>query len=356
MANADGSHKYKLSVINKYKQPLCFHAAGINIANLPIFYYHNKTAWMQVSIWYHFLKQFNEYMQISHRQVILISDNAPTHPHPDMPPKSYTGPSPPCLSHVRLIYIDPNLTAYLQPLDAGIIAAFKAAYRRKYASLLVSRYNSNPTAAVEWKLNVLEAINLAIAAWDEIPASTIFHCWQKTGIHPYIDRAIVGRHDQFLTDIQQATRISVASLLNHTTDQAPDVEQITKLYLQHDEDVATTDVSTVCISEHVADCISAGLTSIAGIDNDLESNYKEDIPAEIPTLITGTAALNALEDLQNYFLSLPISTLPPVLATHIGQTNISDIAVLLSSTRQSLNQYLETQKTQSNLDKWIQRS
>lgn len=98
---------------------------------------------MQVSIWFHFLHQFNEYMRISHRQVILISDNAPTHPHPSSPPKNYTGSQPPTLTHIQLIYIEPNLTAFLQPLDAGIIATFKAAYRRKYANLLVGRYNKN---------------------------------------------------------------------------------------------------------------------------------------------------------------------------------------------------------------------
>ena len=121
-------------------------------------------------------------MRIAHRQVVLISDNAPTHPDPVSPPKNYTGVCPPSLTHVRILYIDPNLTAYLQPLDTGIIAAFKAAYCRKYASLLVCQYNTNSTTVVDWKLNILEAINLAVEAWDDIPPSTIFHCWQKTGI------------------------------------------------------------------------------------------------------------------------------------------------------------------------------
>jgi len=85
-----------------------------------------------------------------------------------MAPTNYIGSPPPVMSNIEVIYIDPNLTPYLQPLDAGIIAAFKAAYRRKYASLLVSRYNADPTTAVEWKLNILEAINLAVEAWDEI--------------------------------------------------------------------------------------------------------------------------------------------------------------------------------------------
>ena len=83
---------------------------------------------MQVTIWFSFLQQFNEQMRVTQYYVVLISDNAPTHAHPSSPPKNYQGLPPPSLTNVKLIYIDPNLTAYLQPLDAGIIASFKAAY------------------------------------------------------------------------------------------------------------------------------------------------------------------------------------------------------------------------------------
>lgn len=99
-------------------------------------------------------------MRIALHQVILISDNAPTHPHPLSPPKSYSGSPQPHLTNVQLIYIDPNLSAF----DAGIIAAFKVAYRRKYASLLVSRFHARTTSGltVDWKINILEAINLGV--------------------------------------------------------------------------------------------------------------------------------------------------------------------------------------------------
>ena len=43
VVNIDGSHKYKLSVINTYKQPLCFCAAGINLAKLPVYDYYYTT-------------------------------------------------------------------------------------------------------------------------------------------------------------------------------------------------------------------------------------------------------------------------------------------------------------------------
>jgi len=52
---------------------------------------------------------------------------------------------------------------------AGILQTLSK-LRRKYSSFLVPRYNTNPEAMIIWKLNVLEATNLAVEAWDEIPA------------------------------------------------------------------------------------------------------------------------------------------------------------------------------------------
>ena len=71
-----------------------------------------------------------------------------------------------------------------------------------------------------------------------LPPSTIFHCWQKTGILVQIDRSSVGRYDQFLSDLPASTKISVASLLNHddqaTASQSEAViEEITEGHLNY---------------------------------------------------------------------------------------------------------------------------
>lgn len=105
--------------------------------------------------------------------------------------------------------------------------------------------------------------------------------------------------------------------------------------------------------DHVVECIYAVLTSPEGIDNDLESLYEGDSPPP-PSIISGSTALTILDDLNQYFLSLSITQLPPVPGA--TATNISDLAKVLSLTQQSLAQYLESKKTQSNLDSWLQHS
>ena len=146
--------------------------------------------------------------------------------------------------------------------------------------------------------------------------------------------------------------ISITSLLNHddqaTTSQSEAIiKEITKGYLNYVHNHVKPFL--VPMHEHVYECIQAGLTTLDGMDNDLESLYEGDISPTPPPIING---LTALEDLSHYFHSLSISLLPSVPGT--PSTNISDLVKLLSTTRQSPHQHLESQKKQSNLDGWVQ--
>ena len=77
---------------------------------------------------------------------------------------------------------------------------------------------------------------------------------------------------------------------------------------------------------YVWTCLWAGLTTLDGMDNDLESLYEGDISLTPPPIINGLTTLTFLEDLSHYLRSLPISLLPSVPGT-LG-TNISDLVKL----------------------------
>ncbi|PWW72651.1 DDE-domain-containing protein [Tuber magnatum] len=119
-------------------------------------------------------------MHINCRHIALISDNCPSHPPPERPPIDYTGPPPPTLTNITLIYLPPCKTAYLQPLDMGTIKSFKAAYRRLYAEYMVERFNE--FGATLEKIDILKAIYLSSMAWDSVTPWTIQNCWTKTNI------------------------------------------------------------------------------------------------------------------------------------------------------------------------------
>ena len=99
-------------------------------------------------------------MAAQNRHIALVTDNCPSHPRPNSPPKAYCGPPPPVLTHVVLVYLPKNTTPFFQPLDQGIIRSFKASYRRKYAQKMVHYFNEHQKASPQ--LNILEAIYLIV--------------------------------------------------------------------------------------------------------------------------------------------------------------------------------------------------
>ena len=125
------------------------------------------------------------------------------------------------------------------------------------------------------------------------------------GILPGIERSTVGQYNQYLISLQEATRISVTSLLNPDTTTA-EIEAITEQYLHHDEDIPDrhAEPSIISMSRHVSECINAGLTSATGIANDLKSTDEGNmVSIPVPTAVT------FLQDLTFYFQSLSFSFL-----------------------------------------------
>ena len=75
-ANMDGSEKYPLLVIGKFKNPRAFK----NVAHLPLNYDHNKKAWMTGKIFIPFMRKMNNQFKAQKQQVAIIPDNCSAHP------------------------------------------------------------------------------------------------------------------------------------------------------------------------------------------------------------------------------------------------------------------------------------
>jgi hypothetical protein len=118
-ANADGSHKLNLLVIGKYANPRCF--KNVKIDNLPIMYRSNSKAWMLATLFQEWLQDFDRRVYQKHKgqRVLLLLDNCSSHK-----PDGLT------LQCVDVHFLPPNTTSKIQPMDAGIIVAFKRHYRR----------------------------------------------------------------------------------------------------------------------------------------------------------------------------------------------------------------------------------
>eukprot|EP00042_Codosiga_hollandica_P025268 m.111195 g.111195 ORF g.111195 m.111195 type:complete len:186 (+) comp51818_c0_seq18:493-1050(+) len=128
--NATGSHKLPLFMIGKSKIPHCFRMADAASRQHNVTYASQSNSWMDsetCSRW--FSSVFLPAIRAKHgsQKVVLYWDNAPAHPNT-------FGID----SQVKIIFLPENLTSRYQPLDAGVISAFK----RRYRTSLLDAYDA----------------------------------------------------------------------------------------------------------------------------------------------------------------------------------------------------------------------
>ncbi|KAF5383069.1 hypothetical protein D9615_004968 [Tricholomella constricta] len=169
-ANASGTEKFPPFIIGKAKQPRAFQKK--TGADLGFYYRNNAKAWMTTVLYQEWIRDWDAQLRLSGRKVLLLQDNFSAHNPPDD------------LTNIRVENFSPNLTAHVQPLDAGIIRCFKAHYRSRFMNRAIDRYDSGVTPADIYSINILESMRMADAAWKEVDTTTIRNCWRKSGILP----------------------------------------------------------------------------------------------------------------------------------------------------------------------------
>ncbi|XP_063410388.1 tigger transposable element-derived protein 6-like, partial [Mytilus trossulus] len=155
-------------VIGKAKKPRCF--KNINVNNLPVIWQSSKKAWMTTYIFTEWIQQINKKMKTKKRKILLFLDNATSHSD------SVT------LSNVTIKFFPPNTTSKLQPLDLGIIRAFKARYRKHMLKHVITKIdNCTDNTSLTKEINVLDAVHWIDKSWSDTKESTIASCFRNAG-------------------------------------------------------------------------------------------------------------------------------------------------------------------------------
>ncbi|XP_037523566.1 tigger transposable element-derived protein 4-like [Rhipicephalus sanguineus] len=160
----DGSDKRPLLVIGKPKKPRGF----AKVLSMPVLYTHNRKAWMMGEIFRKWLTDLDKEMFAKKRKVLLLLVNCSAH-HVNTH-----------LRAVEILFLPPDTTAKMQPMDQGVIANFKVHYRRR---VIERRLTDIRTAdnAIDLKVPLVKAVFFASGAWRDVKSETILHCFEKAG-------------------------------------------------------------------------------------------------------------------------------------------------------------------------------
>ena len=115
---ADGSKVSEPDVVSKSISPTCVKNIQKKARPSMVHYFSNNKAWRRTEIMENVLGLLDRKLRLEGRKVVLFFDNAPCHP------KTLQNN----LTSMILIFLPKYTTSRLQPLDAGIIRAFKYKY------------------------------------------------------------------------------------------------------------------------------------------------------------------------------------------------------------------------------------
>jgi len=101
---------------------------------------------------------------------VLLIDNARCHPSA----KSLS------TDQIKIIYLPPNTTSLIQPMDQGIIESFKRKYRLLFLTSLLYTHKNGTNVATHLKtINIKDVIYWVADAYNSITAQTICKCWKQ---------------------------------------------------------------------------------------------------------------------------------------------------------------------------------
>ena len=154
------------------------------------------------------------------RNIALIIDNCPAHP------------SISNLTNVQLVFLPPNTTSILQPMDQGVIRSLKAHYRGRVVRLLcrvLEKKEPCPT------ISILQSVKIPVDSWEVVSKETIINCFRNAGITPAVQQAAISDSDDLFKDLQE----SLNDLRKADSSMVPDDVTATALVILDDDVIAT---------------------------------------------------------------------------------------------------------------------
>lgn len=299
-ANFCGTEKRRLLVIGKSQNPRCFRNR-----QLPVKYAANQRAWMTSSIFCEELREWDNELRRKKRKILLLVDNCPAHPEVKN------------LEFIKLVFMPPNTSSRLQPMDQGVIHSLKSNYRR---ILLSNCMSMDEDVEDNRRITLLDAVNFIHMAWNNVSEKTIRNCFLHAGF--------LERQDEFDCDDELP--------LNEWLKKVNELENSTENNVEagvHFEEYVHVDENVIC-RETLSDIeIVASVSDSKETEEDCNEDEENVADTFSEQLLPVSKIKQNISDVRNF---LQIHGAPQEILNNLAgvETYVSD-TYLLSSTRQS---------------------
>ena len=143
---------------------------------------------MNSEIFEEWVRKLDRKFRADDRKIALIIDNCPAHP------------SISNLTNVQIVFLPPNTTSILQPMDQGAIPSLKAHYRGRDVRLLCRASEKKEPCP---KISILQSVKILADFWEIVTKETIINCFRKAGITPAVQQAAIADSDHPFKDLQE---------------------------------------------------------------------------------------------------------------------------------------------------------
>lgn len=241
-ANASGDCKIKPLLVYHSENPRPFKKNGVQKSKLSVMWRANKKAWTTRQF---FTEWFVEVFAPAVKtylieknlplKALLLMDNAPAHP-PGVEEELGKG-----YKFSEVMFLPPNTTPLIQPMDQNVIASFKKLYTKAlFERCFEVTSETELTLREFWKnhFNILHCLRLIDKAWGQVSVRSLQSAWKNLWPTCVTAKDFEG----FEPSVQESAVVEDIVSLGRAIGIEVDSDDVEELVQAHSEDLTTDEL------------------------------------------------------------------------------------------------------------------
>ncbi|XP_067947109.1 tigger transposable element-derived protein 1-like [Watersipora subatra] len=245
-ANASGDCKIKPLLVYHSENPRAFKAHKVNKDLLQVFWRANAKARVTKLFFAEWVNQVfgpavKKYLQENSLPLkcLLCLDNAPAHLlglEDDILDE---------LKFIKVLYLPPNATSSLQPMDQQVMSNFKKLYTKHLFQQCFNVIQSTDLSLLDfWRndFNIVHSLKIIDLAWEEVTRQTLTSAWQKLWPNVAALRNSEGSDSEHAFEPNPENVVEEIVCIGKYLDLEVGEDDITELVEEHHEELTTDEL------------------------------------------------------------------------------------------------------------------